>query len=368
MTSMGALPRRRSVRWAMLAAAGMALSSCATAPRTGSPAAEHPPKLAGTGVYDMRAEFRHIFCARLSSKSDCTDVLRRLPGEPAHAVAGPPPIRDSADTTRTDEALADRYRLAFVPGLLAGCAGSVTMPFSDTVDALRAAGFDARILSIEGRGSTERNADLIARQIADAKPDPRPWIVFGYSKGLPDAMEALVRHPEITGSIAAVVSYAGAVGGSSLAEDSLPAAVLEHVPMPGCNPGDGSGIESLRRDVRHAWWQAHHTKLRLPFYSLVATARADRVSLPLRDSYATLSQTDALNDGQLIAADALVPGSALLGYVNADHWAMAIPLSQQLPAVGAMFIDDVPRADLVLAAVQVISRHTAPPRGRAHRP
>lgn len=365
MTYMRALPWQRFARWAMLAGAAVALCSCATAPAPGSATAERSPKLANMGVRDMRAEFRHAFCARLSSKLDCTGILRRLPGEPVRATTA----RNST-ITETSATLAGQYRLAFVPGLLAGCAGSTIMPFADTKETLRATGFDARILSIEGRGSTEHNADLIARQIIGADPDPRPWIVFGYSKGLPDVLEALIRHPEISGSIAAVVSYAGAVGGSPLADDSdnLPAALLEHVPMPGCDRGDGSSIASLRRDVRHAWWQAHHTKLRLPFYSLVATARADRVSRPLQGSYATLSQTDTLNDGQLIAADAVVPGSALLGYVNADHWAIAMPLSEQLPVISGMFVDDVPRADLVLAAVQVISRHTARSHGQADRP
>lgn len=306
----------------------------------------------------MRAEFRHAFCARLPSESDCADILLRLPGEPAHAATALPAVRHASGPDPA-ASLARRYRLAFVPGLLAGCAGSMVMPFADTADTLRAAGFDARILSIEGRGSTEHNADLIARQLADAGPDPRPWIVFGYSKGLPDVLETLVRHPEVTRGIAAIVSYAGAAGGSRLADDAgnWSKALLEHVPLPGCDRGDGSSIQALRRDVRHAWWQAHHAQLRLPFYSIVAAAKADRVSRPLQSSYAKLSRTDGLNDGQLAAADALVPGSRLLGYVNADHWAVAIPLSRQLPVIGALFVDEVPRADLVLAAVQVISHH-----------
>ncbi|MNT74026.1 hypothetical protein D3C72_2127970 [compost metagenome] len=72
-----------------------------------------------------------------------------------------------------------------------------------------------------------------------------------------------------------------------------------------------------------------------------------------------LSHTDILNDGQLLATDAIVPGSVLLGYVNADHWAMAMPLSKQIPVAGALFIDDVPRVDLVLASLQVISHHAS---------
>lgn len=344
----GTPPQPCPARLAMLlAGVSLVLAACTTVPPDATTPSMAPHHATEMGMRDLRAEFRRAFCARLPRQTDCAGTLLRLPDEPVHAAYA----RFDAPAE-----LAGRYRLAFVPGLLTGCAGPLAMPFADTVDTLRAAGFDARILSIDGRGSTLHNADLIARQLTEAEPDSRPWIVFGYSKGLPDALEALVQHPQASRGIAAIVSYAGAVGGSRLADDagSLPAALLEHVPLPGCDTGDGTALQALRRDVRHAWWQAHHAALRLPIYALAATARPDRVSAPLRGTYATLSKTDALNDGQLIAADALVPGGVLLGYVNADHWAMTMPLSR-LPIVGSLFIDDVPRADLVLAAVQVIS-------------
>lgn len=64
----------------------------------------------------------------------------------------------------------------------------------------------------------------------------------------------------------------------------------------------------------------------------------------------------------------MVPGSALLGFVNADHWAMAIPMSKQLPALAALFRDDLPRGALVSAAIAVVddtltthSKPTRPP-------
>lgn len=238
------------------------------------------------GVRDMRAEFRNEFCKRLPSKTSCLDILLHFPGESPSKTSLVSSVTRKSIKGDTPSMLAQQYRLAFVPGLLAGCMGS---------------------------------------------------------------------------NIAAVVSYAGAVGGSQLAGETnnLSTNLLEYAPLPGCNRGDGSSIHSLSRDVRHAWWQSHHMKLHLPFYSIVAAPRAECVSYPLRSSYAMLSRTDILNDGQLLATDAVVPGSALLGYVNADHWAMAMPLSKQIPVAGALFIDDVPRVDLVLASLQVISHHTS---------
>jgi hypothetical protein len=37
-----------------------------------------------------------------------------------------------------------------------------------------------------------------------------------------------------------------------------------------------------------------------------------------------LSRIDVHNDSQVLARTALIPGSTLLGYVNADHWALAM--------------------------------------------
>ena len=45
-------------------------------------------------------------------------------------------------------------------------------------------------------------------------------VLVGYSKGAPDILEAVVKYPEIRNRVAAVVSAAGAIGGSPLANDS----------------------------------------------------------------------------------------------------------------------------------------------------
>ncbi len=344
---------RHAMACLLAAVAGAALVGCATrgAPEPAATASLTTPDWAPGR--DLRPAYRQALCSRLPAGADCTQVLPRLSDEapapkPAAAVA-------SAAT------LAQRYRLVFIPGLLAGCGGSLVVPFQDVVDALRAQGFDARILAVEGRASSEQNADLIAGQLAQASNDPRPQIVFGYSKGLPDMLETLVRHPGAARHVAAVVSYAGAAGGTRLADDMgrFQQTLLEHLPLTGCQPGDGAEIRALRRNVRHAWWQANHARLHVPFYSLVALPGADRISAPLRGTHAELARSDPHNDGQLVAADAIVPGSALLGYVNADHWAIAIPLSQQLPLLRGLFTDDVPRTQLVLAAVQVIDQQSS---------
>jgi len=60
------------------------------------------------------------------------------------------------------------------------------------------------------------------------------------------------------------------------------------------------------------------------------------------------------SDGQLIGHDQIAPGGSLLGYVNPDHWGVAMPLSRALRGLGFLFRDDVPRTALVGAAIAVV--------------
>ena len=70
-------------------------------------------------------------------------------------------------------------------------------------------------------------------------------VLIGYSKGAPDILEAVVAYPEIRRRVAAVVSAAGAIGGSALANDAeqYQADLLQHFPGATCGPGDGGRRE-----------------------------------------------------------------------------------------------------------------------------
>jgi hypothetical protein len=73
----------------------------------------------------------------------------------------------------------------------------------------------------------------------------------------------------------------------------------------------------------------------------------------LKQTHAKLAAIDPHNDGQLLWYDAVVTRGYLLGYVNVDHLAIAIPASQQIPALSFLFKDNVPRLALVRAAIEV---------------
>src|SRR5262249_23721344 len=83
-------------------------------------------------------------------------------------------------------------------------------------------------------------------QMEVAGTEPR-LVLIGYSKGAPDILEAVVSFPEIRQRVGAVVSAAGAVGGSPLADDAEQSqpAFLPHSPGARCPPRDGRAVESL---------------------------------------------------------------------------------------------------------------------------
>lgn len=65
----------------------------------------------------------------------------------------------------------------------------------------------------------------------------------------------------------------------------------------------------------------------------VDTPRLILISSFLKSGYDDLSQVDSRKDGQLIFYDQLIPGSVLLRYLNADQWAVAVPINRNHPGI-----------------------------------
>ena len=129
--------------------------------------------------------------------------------------------------------------------------------------------------------------------------------------------------------VSAVVSVSGAVGGSPLANTVTQSVLnlLQYFPDAECDPGDEGALESLRPEVRKRWLATHSLPESIRYYSIITYPDADHISSMLKSSYEKLSQVDSRNDSQMIFYDQLIPGSVLLGYVNADHWAVAVPVA-----------------------------------------
>ena len=84
-------------------------------------------------------------------------------------------------------------------------------------------GYHTALIKVDGLSSSTHNARQIRDAVVamDLAPDER-LVLVGYSKGTPDILEGLATYPELARRVAAVVSVAGAVGGSPLADDASP--------------------------------------------------------------------------------------------------------------------------------------------------
>lgn len=226
-------------------------------------------------------------------------------------------------------------------------------------DHLRSVGYDWTVVSIESLSSSERNAVIIRDAVMRMEHDgEQPRIVLiGYSKGAPDILTAIVSYPEIRDRIAAVVSVAGAVGGSPIAEKAGQSTLelLRHWPKAECGKGDRGAMESLRPAVREAWLDANPLPDEIPYYSLLTCPEPDRISKVLKSSYKKLAKTDARNDGMMLIVDQFIPSSSFLGCVNADHWAVSVPIARTRPKIAKRYVDhnDYPRE----ALFEAILRH-----------
>ncbi len=341
-----------------------ALGACGTKPLVTysadtPPLALVPASLAG--VQDKRGRFREIYCAVLRShKRDipdyrpCEDALTRVGTEPA-------------GTGRRVDLGSSKRRLvaAVVPGIGYECFASWLQPPGTVAKHLQRSGYDMALLKVDALSSSTHNAREI-RDAIMAMPGgagaPR-LVLIGYSKGAPDILEAIVAYPEIRRRVAAVVSAAGAVGGSALANDAkqYQADMLQLFPGATCGPGDGGGVNSLRPATRRAWLAANPLPRELPYYSVVTFPQPGYVSSILARSYTKLARIDSRNDSQVIFYDQVIPGSTLAGYINADHWALAVPIARTHPIIGSMLVtrNAYPREALVEAILRFVEEDLA---------
>jgi hypothetical protein len=69
-----------------------------------------------------------------------------------------------------------------------------------------------------------------------------------------------------------------------------------------------------------------------------------------------MSLIDGRNDSQVLSYDEIIPGSTLMGYANADHWALALPIARTHSTVGSLFVTQnaYPREALTEALLRFI--------------
>ena len=349
-------------RWAgLLLGVGLmaCLQSCSTKPLNPW-TADSPPlalvPVADAGIDDQRGRFREIFCDVLESRGEewpdyqpCEEALTRVADEPPGSGA---PV---------DMGQSRQHLLAvIVPGVGWECIEGWLGIDARLRNLVSGFGFEVEIMKVDGLSSSANNARQIRDGVAAMTDqyDDHKILLIGYSKGAPDILEAIVDYPELREHVVAVLSIAGAVGGSPLANaaDQKDLNIMTYFPGSTCSKGDGGALESLRPTVRRAWLANHSLPRDIAYYSLVTYPEPDRISSVLNTTYKKLSKVDARNDSQLIYYDQVIPGSTLLGFMNADHWAVAVPIARGHTFIGATFVNenDYPREAMIEAIMRFV--------------
>jgi hypothetical protein len=92
------------------------------------------------------------------------------------------------------------------------------------------------------------------------------------------------------------------------------------------------------------------------YFSVGGIVTSEETSTLLRPSHRDLAQIDGRNDGQVIFTDTVIPGGTLLGFVRADHWAIAMPITRPRLTPEAILIDHnaFPREVMLEAIVRAV--------------
>jgi len=259
------------------------------------------------------------------------------------------------------------YRLAIVPGVLTSCMGSATAFREGRKYLHDAYGLTVDLIPAPNHSSAE-NGKEVARFLRDAyAKDRRKFILLGYSKGAPDILEGLANDPDAARSVAALVTVAGAIGGSPLA-DLLPAQAqrwFQNINLGGCQGDLYDALRSLRRDVRRQFL-TRHPHPGFPVYTVSAVSTRSQTSKFLLEGWELLSLYGQPQDSELLESDTRFPGGNDLGAVHADHFAVAIPLEDiSQPGFSQLANHNhFPRTALLEALVRYVTADlAAPPRG-----
>ena len=357
------LPGNRTALW-LLPLILVSLTQCAgTSPAPYSADNTALAMLSGNqaGIDDGRGRFREIFCTVLADHGSglpdyipCEEALTRM-GEEPPAWSAPVHLGHTNDD----------LLIGLVPGLGWQCVRGWLDEDNSVPLHVAQYGFDVRLFEVNGLSSPENNARQIRDHIAALSPEDRqrPIVLAGHSKGAVDILQAIVTYPEVAARVVAVVSMAGAIGGSPLAEDMKQsrANLLTHIPKSGCEKGDEGAIASLHPQTRRDWLANNPLPEDIRYFSLIAVPDRDHVSRGLRHEFKKLGEIDVRNDGQLIFYDQFIPGATLLAFANADHWAMSTPVARQMSIVQATFANksDYPREALFESILRFIEEDLA---------
>ncbi len=328
-------------------------------------ALEGPPRLtvpiAKAGITDGRGRFRQIFCTVLTREGPAVPGFR--PCEQALWRVGVEPPADDRPVARGP--IRPPLRLVLVSGYGAQCFSRLVRLFDEAEAHVRRLDVAVVRVPVTAFGSVAQNAAIIARTLETLPRDGRRLVLLGYSKGAADAMAALVRHPGTARRVDALITLAGAIGGSPLAE-VVPGwieTLMDLLPGTRCAWGDRGALADLRPDARLAALARWPTPPPVPLViSLAAFAPMRETSNLLQPFHGLLARIDRRNDGMLLWTDQLVPGGVLAAYLRGDHLAVAMPIVRRLPWLVLQFDRNTyPRTALLEAILRFTAERLPPP-------
>jgi hypothetical protein len=227
--------------------------------------------------------------------------------------------------------------------------------------------------------------DAAASPIPDGETEaPGEVMVVAYSKGAPDTLTTLVRHPELADRVRCVFTWAGAIGGSQVADD-----LLRKLGKTGIGPNaagisrslktfarsllskqaignhrldeyDSLGaIRDLTTGVRRAFLERHAAeidRLTIPFFTLRGTTSLPEVPLSQRGGCKLLSRYETQHDMQVAGSCSKlpIPMATELAVLRGHHWDLAYPAFRKRRWLNNTY-HPFPKTAAVTAMVQLAS-------------
>lgn len=303
---------------------------------------------------DLRHQFAQRFDAIARERNLTTDSMFHLAHVPNLTAAENPatelkqpeknhqpyddPPTDLSYTTRPGQS-----PTLIVPGLLGSTIRNLVAPFMCARTRLKCLGYHIDMAWVNGRTGCSQNAVALREQILRTSDKHGSAVnIIAYSKGCADSLHMLGEYPDTHSAVRSLVSLAGVVHGTPLAHNPnwLLRKLLQYTPLPGVPAGDGRAIVDLSCKVRRQWLIDNPLPSNIYLATIVASPTPARVSRVLSGSYRKLAKMNPANDSQVIGIDTILPQGDLLAIVNADHWAVALPVKERLPLIAKLLVNE----------------------------
>jgi hypothetical protein len=270
-------------------------------------------------------------------------------------------LMDTSYPAETMDDIPAGWTLLRIGGFGADCMAGTATAFEDAGQHLSDVhNVESLHLPVGPFDSSERNA-VVIRDFVAGQAKTKKFIAVAHSKGAADMMVAFAMFPRKLAQVKAVITVAGAVGGSWLVDrlQKLNENILHELdlkcPADALKSGGPNAIDSMRRKTRQEFLAEHDPSPPL-WFSISAVSTYDQTSKILQPLWARIVPHAKEQDSHIVEREAIVPWGTFLGRALGDHWAVATPFDPN-PKVRPKTLRQInrnkfPREALVEAAVR----------------